>query len=375
MASYIEFALMLLCGTCTLGKRLGCPLTCECSEVPTCPQGATPVLDSCGCGCTVCVRGLGSVCDGLRPCDVARNLMCDYQEDPSWQQGVCKVHHERRSCLHNGNEILHGREFELGCESYCKCEDGNINCAPLCPPLEKPTNPNCKEMRLVTVPGQCCAQWRCLEESSGLEDSNETRNDYPTLEDKSTDEEANIRTRRDAPDSGDPEQDEELLEEPQPCKPDTEWTPCSRTCGFGNSLRIVYEKETCIPKAEKRMCMIRPCKGQYPNANYTVLKANNVCSHVMRWSHPSHLRFRDCLSSRPLLPKFCGLCSDGRFCTPLLSETRPVLFRCSHLNRKVTRQVMWVQRCQCGGKRGKNRKKDKDARKPSEEMTNRVTDD
>lgn len=375
MGSFIEVCLMLLLVTCTLGERLGCPPSCKCPEVHTCPPGAAPVPDSCGCGCTVCVQGLGSGCDGFRPCDATQNLICDYEGDSSRQQGVCKVHLERHSCFHNGNEILHGQEFEIDCDSNCKCENGNINCAPLCPEPEKPRIPNCKEMELVTVPGECCAQWRCLEESSGSEDWDEPHDYYPALDDVSPDAEAKIRSRREAPDLGDTEQDDESIEEAHPCKPDTEWTPCSRTCGFGNSLRIIYDKEGCVPKAEKRLCMIRPCKGQYPSANYTVLKATNVCSRVMRWSHPLHLRFRDCLSSRPLLPKFCGLCSDGRFCTPSLSGTRPVSFQCPQLKRKVTRQVMWVQRCQCGGKRGKKGKKGGSTTKPREEITNEVVGD
>ncbi|XP_069798842.1 CCN family member 5-like [Dendropsophus ebraccatus] len=375
MGSYIEVCLMLLCVTCTLGKRLGCPLSCKCPEVPTCPPGSVPVPDSCGCGCTVCARGLGSGCDGFRPCDSSQNLVCDYHGDLSRHQGVCKVRQETGSCFHNVNEILHGQDFEIDCDSYCKCENGNIDCVPLCPEPERPHIPNCKEMQLVTVPGECCAQWRCLDESSGSEEEDEPGDNYPGPDDESSEAEAKTRSRREAPDP-DREEDEESLEETYSCKPETEWTPCSRTCGFGNSVRIVYEKETCIPKAEKRLCMIRPCKGQYPNANYTVLKATNVCSRVMHWSHPQHLRFRDCLSSRPLLPKFCGLCSDGRLCTPSLSHTRPVSFRCAQLKKRVTRQVMWVQRCECGGKRGKRgKKKGGSTMKPREEVTHDMAGD
>ncbi|XP_071980099.1 CCN family member 5-like isoform X2 [Engystomops pustulosus] len=375
MGSYIAGGLMLLCVTCTLGETPGCPMTCECSAVPACPPESAAALDSCGCGCVVCVQGLGLPCDGLRPCDLSQNLMCDYEGDPSGQHGVCKVilvSQEPQSCFHDGNEILHGQEFEIDCESYCKCENGNIKCAPLCPEPERPLNPTCEEMQLVTAPGECCPQWRCLEESSGLEDWAEPQNIDTTLDEVSIEDKAKIRSRREAPDS---EQDEEPLEESHSCNPDTEWTPCSRTCGIGNSVRIIYNRETCIPKAEKRLCMIRPCKGQYPSANYTVLKASNVCSHLMRWTHPLHLRFRDCLSSRPLLLKFCGHCSDGRYCTPLRSETRPVQFQCSQFKKKVTRKVMWVQRCQCGGKRQKKGKKVESAIKPKAEITNEVVDD
>ncbi|XP_066437714.1 CCN family member 5-like isoform X2 [Eleutherodactylus coqui] len=358
MGSYTAVCLLLLCVACSSGEAPGCPPMCSCPETPPCPPGAAAVLDSCGCGCTVCVRGLGSECDGFRPCDATQDLICDFQGDVSGQRGACKVRHEHQSCIHNGNEILHREEFEVDCESLCRCENGSIECAPLCPEPEKPLSYNCKELRLLTAPGECCAQWRCLEVSNGSEDQARPQDIYPALGDEST----KIRARRE-----DSEQDEEPLEDMHSCQPDTEWTPCSRTCGFGNSVRITYEKESCVPKAERRLCMIRPCKGQYPSANYTVLKANNVCSHVMRWSHPLHLRFRDCLSSRPLLPKFCGLCSDGRLCTPSLSGTRPVSFQCAQLNRKVTRQVMWVQRCRCGGKRRNKGKKGKNTVTPGGE--------
>ncbi|XP_068105518.1 CCN family member 3-like [Hyperolius riggenbachi] len=154
------------------------------------------------------------------------------------------------------------------------------------------------------------------------------------------------------------EDDSEEATDPSPCNPATEWTPCSKTCGFGNSIRIVYEGESCTPVAERRLCMIRPCMRQYVSANYTVLKSNNVCTHTMRWSKPMHLHYRDCLSRRPLLPKFCGHCSDGRFCSPSLSDTHSVSFVCTHPPRKITRPVMRVRRCNCGGHRRKKGRKE-----------------
>ncbi|KAM9323902.1 CCN family member 3-like [Gastrophryne carolinensis] len=167
--------------------------------------------------------------------------------------------------------------------------------------------------------------------------------------------------------------------EQSPCKPDTEWTPCSRTCGFGNSIRITYDEETCIPKAERRLCIIRPCKGQYAKTNYTVLKSSDTCTRVMRWSRPLHLHHRDCLSHRPLLPRFCGHCSDGRLCSPTVTDTRPVTFKCTHLGRRVTRQVMWVRRCSCRGKgikkgRGKTKKTEK-VLESAEEDTNYIEEE
>ncbi|XP_063794132.1 CCN family member 2-like isoform X2 [Pseudophryne corroboree] len=143
--------------------------------------------------------------------------------------------------------------------------------------------------------------------------------------------------------------------DPPMCKTNTDWTPCSRSCGFGNSVRITYEKESCTPKVERRLCMIRPCKGQYASANYTVLKSSSVCNRVTRWSQPLHLHYRGCVTDYPQLPRFCGHCSDGRLCYPSMSETRHLSFQCPHRGRDITHNVMLVVRCQCGGKRGKKR--------------------
>ncbi|XP_072285821.1 CCN family member 3-like [Pyxicephalus adspersus] len=261
MGTYTAFCIILLSVTLTRGLKPECPQDCKCPEYSTCPLGTT--LDTCGCGCVVCVQDINAECDGFRPCDNSKNLTCDYQWDPMKKQGLCK----------------------------------------------------------------------------------ET------------------------------EEDDKPLLDPSSCNPPTEWTPCSKLCGFGNSIRITYEEETCIPKAERRLCMIRPCKGQYTTGNYTVLKTSNACSRVLRWTNPLHLRYRDCLSLRPVLPRFCGHCSDGRLCSPSVTETRPVAFQCAHLTRKVIHQVLWVRRCTCGGKRSKKGKGKKKLKERPMELENEDTDE
>lgn len=158
--------------------------------------------------------------------------------------------------------------------------------------------------------------------------------------------------------------DREMVIKPITCNKDpTEWTPCSRSCGFGQSLRIKYDKESCTSRAEKRLCMIRPCKGEYSIGNYTLLKITKNCNRVLRWSEPLKLNHRGCHTQRPLRPKFCGLCSDGRKCFPSETETRSVSFKCPLSAKVVTRQFMWVEKCQCRdlvkGKKGKGEKRHK----------------
>ncbi|XP_063794133.1 CCN family member 2-like isoform X3 [Pseudophryne corroboree] len=136
----------------------------------------------------------------------------------------------------------------LGCPQICKCPDIHL-CPPGTPMVLDPCGCGCR----------VCIQ-ELGAECDGLRPCDPTKNltcDY----------------------QGDPDRQRGLCKEteedpvpptdPPMCKTNTDWTPCSRSCGFGNSVRITYEKESCTPKVERRLCMIRPCKGQYASANYT----------------------------------------------------------------------------------------------------------
>ncbi|KAM4696820.1 CCN family member 5-like [Rhinophrynus dorsalis] len=346
-----------------LGEKQGCPQSCECPVNVRCPLGTPRVLDTCGCGCEVCAQPLDALCDGLRPCNPAQNLICQYL-DLEEKQGVCKVLQNPRSCFLNGREILHGEEFNIHCHSNCKCDNGFLMCSSTCPDQQPPLIPGCKEMQLVTVPGECCPQWKCSEDLDWL--MPEWDEDDPTSEEENAPY-GKDRMRREAP-NRDVTEDAAPANKSSNCSAsDTEWTPCSRQCGFGNSVRITYDQESCTPRVERRLCMIRPCKEDYRIANYTVLKSSKRCNRLVRWSEPLLLRHRGCLTRIPLQPKFCGKCSDGRECFPSLSETRPVSFICPQHRRRVTRQMMWVQRCQCDGKGAKKGVGKKGGRKRKEE--------
>ncbi|XP_053329015.1 CCN family member 3-like [Spea bombifrons] len=346
----------------------GCPAVCECPAVISrCPTGSHRVLDGCGCGCQVCAQALDAPCDGLRPCDPAHNLTCDYFLGQNHQEGVCKVLRKRRSCFPNGTEILHGQRFQDGCTGSCVCHDGQVGCVSLCPPYQPAAVPGCREMVYEAVPGQCCKRWKCKKYDSADNllpkrelfhpNSNKVINKTPA---------AGKRSRK-IPDR----EHGMALNSSSVCKkPPTEWTPCSRLCGFGVSVRIQFEAESCTPRAERRLCMIRPCREEYGAVNYTLLKTTKVCNRVVRWTQPQHLHHRECHTLRPLSPKFCGGCSDGRVCTPSLTETRSVVFQCPHGNRRVKRKIMWVLKCRCGrpeGKKGERRMEKAEGRVDTEE--------
>ncbi|KAM8952753.1 kielin/chordin-like protein [Pelodytes ibericus] len=265
----------------------------------------------------------------------------EYDESQGKDTTATVVSSKKASCFHNGREILHGQNFQDGCTGRCLCDNGGIKCVSLCPPYQPAPIPGCKEMEQVSVPGECCKQWKCKEYYQPA-DSEIPQRGRP------------IRSRRDATDRV----EEAPLNSSTPCSmTPSVWTHCSRPCGFGHSVRITYNPGSCTPQAERRLCMVRPCKGEYSNANYTILKSTSVCNRLVRWTEQLHLHHRGCQSLRPLSPKFCGQCTDGRVCTPSLSETRSVAFQCPHNNRRVTRQIMWVQKCNCSNRGGKKERK------------------
>ncbi|CAH2314339.1 CYR61-like [Pelobates cultripes] len=381
-------------------EKQGCPKVCKCPVKLTCPLGRPKAFDKCECGCRVCVQTLDSACDGFRPCDATQNLTCVYSTGPENKQGVCKVIRKHRSCFNNGTEVLHGQTFQDGCTGHCKCDDGMISCVSLCPPVRSAPIPGCLDMRYESVPGECCKQWKCVKYEStdpnlsqgdllhptSKEDSNLTANSQgvkdgvpgqcckewkckkydsdgqsqglplsPTSNKNDSHGVKGPGVKRRTREISDIEDDDSLNSEFTCTKEATEWTTCSRPCGFGRSVRLNYDQETCRPQAERRLCMIRPCMGEYTAANYTILKSSKVCNRLVRWSEPLHLYHRGCQSVRSVQPRFCGQCTDGRICAPSASETLSLVFHCPHNNRRVTRQIMWLVNCSCGKKGGKKR--------------------
>nr|XP_020022808.1 protein NOV homolog [Castor canadensis] len=79
------------------------------------------------------------------------------------------------------------------------------------------------------------------------------------------------------------------------------------------------------------------------NAEY---KKGKKCLRTKKSLKAIHLQFKNCTSLHTYKPRFCGVCSDGRCCTPHNTKTIQVEFQCSP-EQIVKKPVMVIGTCTC----------------------------
>lgn len=150
----------------------------------------------------------------------------------------------------------------------------------------------------------------------------------------------------------------------------TSWSPCSKTCGRGLSMRISNANDQCELVKESRLCNLRPCEVDITkhikvellsdtSSDHTwIIWGFNVfvllsfpqpgkkCLNIYREDQPSNLTISGCTSKKEYRPKYCGVCTDERCCIPYKSKTIDVEFECPN-GTGFTWKMMWVQACFC----------------------------
>ncbi|XP_077314941.1 CCN family member 5 isoform X1 [Lithobates pipiens] len=280
-----------------------CPSQCTCSWAPTrCPPGVPLLLDGCGC-CKICARRLGEPCNQIYLCDQTQELVCDYSTSKDGgRSGTCN-YNDDDSCDLDGKVYQDGETFQPSCKLQCKCEDGGVTCVPLCSEDVQLPTPTCPFPRRVTVPGQCCPQWRCDGHPSSLETEGLTQTAPINCPEWST-----------------------------------EWGACSALCGMGISSRVTNQNPYCRLESQHRLCMVRPCGTPSAATGITACKPTLVSSHPIRWET------QDCISIRTFWPTFCGSCGR-RHCVPYQTVNELVAFQCTAgLRMKL---MMFIVSCVC----------------------------
>jgi connective tissue growth factor len=131
----------------------------------------------------------------------------------------------------------------------------------------------------------------------------------------------------------------------------TEWSPCSRECGWGIRERITNDKTDREMKKETKLCQLKPC--HHVTSIKTMLNSNKyinkACLKTTRPKDPVTLTFSGCKSKRQYKPRYCGLCKDDRCCEPEETETVNVTFECPG-NEEIVKQIDQIKKCNCSNK-------------------------
>lgn len=301
-----------------------CPSQCgpcpaEDEESLGCAPGVPVVLDGCAC-CPVCAHQAGESCSEVHPCHEESGLYCDYSAQPAAGQGTCMVL-DGDHCVFDGVIYQSGETFQPSCKYQCTCQDGHIGCVPRCNQDLLLPGPDCPFPRKVQVPGECCDKWVC-------EDKAEV--DLGGFAMAAYRQEATLGV--DASDSG-----LNCIEQT------TEWSACSKSCGMGMSSRVTNRNPRCDMVKQHRLCIVRPCQKE--NQKHTEKKGKK-CQRTKKSLHPIHFEYKNCTSIHAYRPKFCGVCSDGRCCTPHATKTAQIEFQCPR-GKVIKRPMMMIATCAC----------------------------
>jgi hypothetical protein len=316
-------------------------------DLPQCKPGTGIFWDECEC-CRRCASQINEECDLLHPCDETKGLTCQNMDRRG--QGICSPAPNSRSCFVKGNEYESGDEFKPNandCRYTCVCVNGDIGCYPTCsnkPPPEvalkcpkTSSNPGPKEIRETRISkgngknDSCCPIWVCPDDP---------RYNNPNYEWKESVFQAAYRPKPIG------------IKMVGDCPVQTtEWSPCSRECGWGIRERITNDNEDCEMKKETKLCQLKPC--HHVTSIKTMLNSNKyinkACLKTTRPKDPVTYTFSGCKSKRQYKPRYCGLCKDDRCCEPEETETVNVTFECPG-NEEIVKQIDQIKKCNCSNK-------------------------
>ncbi|KAL0967340.1 hypothetical protein UPYG_G00251020 [Umbra pygmaea] len=299
-----------------LEKTPLCQWPCKCRARPQCAPGVSSVLDGCGC-CKSCARQIGDACNERDVCDPHKGMYCDFSKDrPRYQFGVC-AYLMAVGCDLNGAHYENGEAFQPSPLYKCTCIAGAIGCTPAF--IQKPAG------LLGTTPLRSNAPMPAgLQSTRGASKKHQQDTLYM----------APMPAYREPP----------LAWKKNCLIQTTPWSPCSKTCGLGISVRVNNDNSKCEMRKNRRLCLLRPCEKSILK-NVKIPKGK-TCKPKFQAKKAEKFTLSGCTSTKSFKPTYCGVCTDKRCCTPNKSKMVTVNFKCKD-GSDVSWKMQWITSCVC----------------------------
>ncbi|KAG5846713.1 hypothetical protein ANANG_G00117880 [Anguilla anguilla] len=300
-------------GTPVAERKQYCRWPCRCPSRPVCAPGVSMVLDGCGC-CKACARQIGQACNEKDVCDPHKGMYCDFSADrPRFEVGVC-AYMMGVGCELNGAFYDNGQAFQPSPLYKCTCIAGTIGCMPAF--VQKPAGLlGPAPLRAAGPPGSL--------RSAGSAKKHQQDTTYQAMP-----------AYRDRP----------LAWKKNCLVQTTPWSPCSRTCGLGISVRVNNDNGKCEMRKDRRLCLLRPCEKSVIRS--VKIPKGKTCRPKFQAKKAEKLTLSGCSSKQAYRPTYCGVCSDKRCCVPNKSRMVSVDFSCGK-GGSVRWKMQWITSCVC----------------------------
>uniref|UniRef100_A0A4W5N9Q7 Cellular communication network factor 6 n=1 Tax=Hucho hucho TaxID=62062 RepID=A0A4W5N9Q7_9TELE len=280
-----------------LERKQFCQWPCKCRAKPQCAPGVSSVLDGCGC-CKSCARQIREACNERDICDPHKGMYCDFSKDqPRYEVGVC-AYLMAVGCDLNGVHYENGEAFQPSSLYKCTCIAGAIGCTLAF--IQKPA--------VLLGPAPLRSNTPL---PAGLQSAPAYR-DPPLVWKKN----CLIQT--------------------------TPWSPCSKTCSLGISVRVNNDNGKCEMRKDRRLCLLRPCeKSIMKNVQ---MPRGKMCKSKFQAKKAEKLTLSGCTSTKSFKPTYCGICTDKRCCVP--NKSKMVAVNCKG-GSNVRWRMQWITSCVC----------------------------
>ncbi|XP_074542060.1 cellular communication network factor 6 isoform X2 [Halichoeres trimaculatus] len=287
-------------GRAVTERRQFCQWPCKCRQRPYCAPGVSSVLDGCGC-CKSCARQIGESCNERDVCDPHKGMYCDFSADkPRFEVGVC-AYLMAVGCDLNGAHYENGEAFQPSPLYKCTCIAGAIGCTPAF--IQKPAGLLGPAPLMGNTP-------------AGLRSPKKHQQDTTYM--SAWKKNCLIQT--------------------------TPWSPCSKTCGLGISVRVNNDNGKCEMRKDRRLCLLRPCQKSVMKS--VKVPKGKTCRPKFQAKKAEKLTLSGCTSTKKFKPTYCGVCTDKRCCVPNKSRMIKVNFTCKG-GSDTQWKMQWITSCVC----------------------------